>query len=136
MPLGHVTTLELCEQDPRARQMGHCRCPGAGAAGEQREGWEHRALRLAVATLLERRVVSLRPRLSLSRAPPNPLASHTWTREDIDQDAAAGSRVAVVGGADPGIGGDQHSGGPRVDGGSLGSDLAAAFASQQDRPGS
>lgn len=135
MPLGHIT-LELCEQDPRARQTGHCRCPGAGGAGEQREGWEHTALRLAAATLLERRDVSLGPHLSLPRVPPSPLASHTWTREGIDQDAAAGSRVAVVGGADPGIGGDQHSGGPRVHEVTLDIDLAAAFAPQQDRPGS
>ena len=85
---------------------------------------------------LEPRDVSLGPRLSPPWSPPSPLASHTWAREGVDQDAAAGGRVAVVGGADPSIGGDQHSGGSRVDSGSRGPDLAAASAPQQDRPAS
>ena len=136
MPLGHLTISEFCVQDPKVdRQVGHCRSPGAGGAGEQREGWGHTALLLAVATLLEPQGVSLGPHLSLPLVPPSPPGSHTWMREGVQQDAAAGSRVALVGRAEPGKGGDEHSGGPRVYGDSLGilcPGLAAAFAPHQE----
>ena len=66
----------------------------------------------AAATLLELRYSHLWGSISpCSFSPPSP-GSPTWMREGVQQDTGTLGTVAPVGGAEMGVGGDEHARGP------------------------